>query len=143
MIRRSWESPLDSTLSGPALAMPRPSVRVVSMDAAQTGYEFTFFVEKRGFATEAQNELFDLIFRHVTTAGAHLASPEDGADQARGEEPSNIEKTSLDRILDLVALFATLTPQERAAITAKLKRGSYERGETLVEPGTVLHSCAL
>jgi len=124
----------------PVLAIPRPSVRVITIDSAHTGYELTFFVEKRGSQTEAQNELFDLVFRHVAAAGAHLASPEDGADQAGGEEPSNIEKTGPDRILDLVALFATLTPQERAAITTKLKRASYERGDTLVEPGTVLHS---
>ncbi|HTV32419.1 MAG TPA: mechanosensitive ion channel domain-containing protein, partial [Methylocella sp.] len=122
------------------LAIPRPSVRVVFIDSVRTGYELTFFVEERGAEAEAQNELFDRIFRHVTATGAHLASPEGRADQARGEEPSNSEKTRADIVLDLVPLVTTLTPKERAAIAAKLKQRSYDTGETLVEPGTVLQS---
>ncbi len=43
-------------------------------------------------------------------------------------------------MLDLVAIFATLMPDERAAIAAQLKQASYETGEALVEPGTVLQS---
>jgi hypothetical protein len=43
-------------------------------------------------------------------------------------------------MLDLVAIFATLMPNERASIAAKLKQLSYEKGDTLVEPGTVLQS---
>ena len=54
------------------LTIPRPAVRVVSIDATQTGYELTFFVEQQSSATGAQNELFDLIFRHVTASGAQL-----------------------------------------------------------------------
>jgi small-conductance mechanosensitive channel/CRP-like cAMP-binding protein len=122
------------------LSVPRPTVRVVSIDATQTGYELTFFIEQPGFETEAQNDLFDQIFRHVTAAGAHLASPKSGPNQARDEEALNIEKTGPENVLDLVALFANLTPKERAAITVKLKQASYETGETFVEPGTVLHS---
>jgi CRP-like cAMP-binding protein len=122
------------------LAVPRSTVRVVSIDAVQTGYELSFFIEKHGFETEAQNELFDQIFRHVTAAGAHLASPKNGPYQARDEEALNSEKTGPETVLDLVALFATLLPKERAAIAAKLTQASYETGESLVEPGTVLHS---
>jgi CRP-like cAMP-binding protein len=39
-----------------------------------------------------------------------------------------------------VDIFATFAPEERAAIAAKLKRRSYDEGETLVEPGVVLQS---
>jgi len=112
----------------------------VSIDAAQTVYELTFFVEQLGSAAEAQNELFDLIFRHVTAAGAHLASPKSGPYQARDEEALKTEQIGPDNVLDLVAIFATLMPSERAAIAAQLKQASYEKGETLVEPGTVLQS---
>ncbi len=122
------------------LAVPRPTVRVVSIDAAQTGYELTFFVEKRGFETEAQNELFDLIFRHVTAAGARLASPKDGPFQSRDEEALKTEKLGPDNVLGLVAIFVALTPNERAAIAAKLRQISHEKGDALAEPGTVLQS---
>jgi CRP-like cAMP-binding protein len=122
------------------LAIPRPTVRVVSIDAAQTGYELTFFIEQLGSATEAQNELFDLIFRHVTAAGAQLAAPKNGPYQSPGEEALKKEKTGPEMVLDLVPIFASLMPNERAAIAAKLKQISYEKGDTVVEPGTVLQS---
>ncbi|MGA3340721.1 MAG: mechanosensitive ion channel domain-containing protein, partial [Methylocella sp.] len=122
------------------LAIPRPTVRVVSIDAAQTGYELTFFIQHFGSATEAQNELFDLIFRHVTAAGAQLAAPKNGPYQSPGEEALTKEKTGPEMVLDLVPIFTRLTPNERAAIAAKLKQISYEKGDTVVEPGTVLKS---
>ena len=43
-------------------------------------------------------------------------------------------------MLELVDIFATFTPEERAAVAAKLKQQSYDEGDTLVEPGTVLQS---
>ena len=110
------------------LAIPRPTVRVVSIDAAQTGYELTFFIEQLGSATEAQNELFDLIFRHVTAVGVQLAAPKNGPYQSPGEEALKKEKTGPEMVLDLVPIFASLMPNERAAIAAKLKQISYEKG---------------
>src|ERR1700692_918891 len=89
-------------------------------------------------APESKNELFDLIFRHVAVAGAQLAAPKNGHYPAREEEAVKKEKTGPERMLDLVAIFATLMPNERASIAAKLKQISYEKGDTLVEPGTVL-----
>ena len=115
----------------------------MSIDAAQTGYELTFFIEQLGSTTEAQNELFDLIFRHVTAAGAQLAAPKNGSYQSPqfpGDEALKKEKTGPEIVLDLVPIFSSLMPSERAAIAAKLKQTSYETGDTLVEPETVLQS---
>jgi len=42
-----------------------------------------------------------------------------------------------------VAIFASLTHDERQAIVAKLTPASYDQGETLVEPGTVLHALCI
>jgi len=114
------------------LTVPQPTVRVVSVDAAHTAFELTFFVGDLDLATAAQNELFDLIFRHVAAAGAVLGSP--------FEDSPKIERTPPERTLDLVAIFASLTPQERTALAGKLKRVSYELGETVLEPGVVLQS---
>ena len=122
------------------LAAPRPTVRVASMDAAQTGYELTFFVEKHGLGTAARNELFDHIFRHVTASDARLASPENGSFQAHDGEASTTARKEPHLALDLTGLFASLTPKERAVIASKLKYAFYETGETLVETGTLLHS---
>ena len=122
------------------LAMPRPTVRVTSIDASQTGYEVTFFVDQLDSATAAQNDLFDLIFRHVAVAGAQLAAPKNGPYPAREEEAVKTGKTGPEMVLDLVAIFATLMPNERAAIAAKLKQMSYEKGDTVVNLGTMLQS---
>lgn len=43
-------------------------------------------------------------------------------------------------MLEQVAIFATLTKDERAGIATKLKQAIYYKGHTLVEPGTVLKS---
>lgn len=117
------------------LSVPRPTIRAVSIDAAHTGFELTFFVEQLGSATEVQNELFDLIFRHVAAAGAHLA-PYQIPD---GEAPK-VEKRGAENVLDLVTIFACLTASERTAIAGKMQQALYDAGETLVEPGTVLQS---
>ncbi len=125
------------------LAIPRPTVRVVSIDASQTGYELTFFIEQLGSATQAQNELFDLIFRHVTAVGAQLAAPKNGSYQSPqfpGDEALKKEKSGPEIVLDLVPIFSTLMPSERAGIAVKLKQRAYEIGDTLVEPETVLQS---
>jgi small-conductance mechanosensitive channel len=121
------------------LANPRASVSVVSAGASHTGFELTFFVEQLGSAAAAQNELFDLIFRHATAAGARMAWSQDTSAQTQNVVPSP-QKTAPERLLDLVTIFAALTPAERAAIAGKLKQAAYEKGEVLVEPGAVLQS---
>jgi small-conductance mechanosensitive channel len=121
------------------LANPKASVSVASAGASHTEFELTFFVEQLGSAAAAQNELFDLIFRHATSAGARLASPQDISAPAPND-PLNAKKSAAERLLDLVTIFAALTPSERAAIAGKLKLAAYEEGEVLVKPGMVLQS---
>ncbi|MGA8171244.1 MAG: mechanosensitive ion channel family protein [Methylocystis sp.] len=121
-------------------AAPSPTIRVASIDAARTRYELTFFIEKHELETAARNELFDHVYRHVTASGARLASPENGSSQAYDGKASSITPMGPQRALDLTALFASLTSEERKAIASKLKYAFYEAGETLVEPGSPLHS---
>jgi CRP-like cAMP-binding protein len=84
--------------------------------------------------------LFDLIFRHVSASGAQLAAPKNEPYQIHDEEGQKTEKTRPEKVLDLVPIFATLMQNERASIAPKLTQLSYEKGDTLVEPGTVLQS---
>jgi small-conductance mechanosensitive channel len=122
------------------LAVPKPAIRVVSIEADQTNFEVTAFVERLGSAAEAQNELFDLIYRHATAAGVRFASSKDRSPQQREDEGARIERRDPKNVLDIVSIFATLRPGERAEIAAKLKPTSYEKGDVLVEPATVLQS---
>ena len=59
---------------------------------------------------------------------------------AGAEQAAQRCKTGPERVLELVAIFTSLTRDERQAIVAKLTQASYDQGETLVEPGTVLHA---
>src|SRR5271165_5888440 len=122
------------------VATPAPSVTIKSINATCTEFEITFFVEELASSTRAQNQLFDLIFRHLAAAGIDLATAQNQPEPVNGDQASPKLTTGRERLLELVAIFASLTSEERKAIAAKLKQKSYDKGETLVEPGTVLHS---
>jgi small-conductance mechanosensitive channel len=59
------------------VAAPGPIVSVKAIDNAGIEYDITFFVEELAASTRAQNELLDLICRHLTAAGIDLSSPTD------------------------------------------------------------------
>ncbi len=122
------------------MTYPAPSVLVSSIDARQTQFEVTFFLAQQDSDVAAQNELFDLIFRHTVAAGARLAPPKEAPYQPRDDEPLRVEHLNPAAILDLAEIFVSLTSNERAAIAAKLKAASYEKGEVLVKPDDVLQS---
>ena len=119
------------------LAFPKPSILVKDMDAAAVAFELTFFVDDLHSSAAVQNELFDLIHRHLAAAGIALAAP-DGQSLPEGKPVSEAE-----RLLGQVPIFANLTPEERAGLAAKLKRTRHETGETLLQPGTVVQSLFL
>ena len=119
---------------------PAPTVTVKTINAGYTEFDITFFVEELASSVKAQNELFDLIFRHLAAAGMNLASPQGQPGSAAADNALQRARTGPEKLLDLVAIFATLAPDERMAIAAKLQQHSYDKGETLVEPGTVLQS---
>jgi len=119
------------------VATPAPTITVKAINAAYTEFEIAFFVEELGSTAKAQNELFDFIYRHLKVANIGLASPQS---VPAGDEDFLKGRTGAERLLELVAIFATFAAEERAAIAAKLKQHSYDEGEKLVEPGVVLQS---
>jgi len=119
------------------VATPAPTITVKAINATYIEFEIAFFVEELASTVKAQNELFDFIYRHLAAADIDLASPQNGP-IADGEVRKS--GTGIDRLLELVAIFATFTPEERSVIAAKLKEKSYDEGEILVAPGAVLQS---
>jgi small-conductance mechanosensitive channel/CRP-like cAMP-binding protein len=122
------------------LTFPPPRILIQSIDAMQTEFEITFFVDRLDSDTDAQNELFDLISRHAVAAGARLAPPKNAPYQPRDDAVLNIKDLSPDTVLTLAGIFVSLTLAERAAIAAKLTKASYEKGDVLVRPDDVLQS---
>ena len=119
------------------VATPAPSVTIKVINSTYTEFEITFFVEDLASTTRAQNQLFDLIFRHLAAAGIDLAA--DQSQRAAAGDPAP-RSTGTERLLELVAIFTSLTSDERKTIAAKLKPKSYDEGEILVEPGALVHS---
>jgi small-conductance mechanosensitive channel len=119
------------------VATPVPTITTKAINATYTEFEIAFFVEELASTVKAQNELFDYIYRHLAAANIDLASPQNGP-VADGDLRKS--GTAIERLLELVAIFATFTPDERAAIAAKLNQRLYDEGEVLVEPGTVPQS---
>jgi small-conductance mechanosensitive channel len=122
------------------VSAPAPLIAVKSINAAYSEFEMTFFVEDLASTTQAQNELFDLIFRHLAVAGIDMASPQVQLNRPDTGQSSGPPKSLPEIVLEFVAIFSALTNSERAAIAAKLQQHSYDKGETLLEPGTVLQS---
>jgi small-conductance mechanosensitive channel/CRP-like cAMP-binding protein len=118
------------------VATPSPTITIKTINAAYTEFEIAFFVEELASTVKAQNELFDFIYRHLAAAGIDLAAPQNTEGAGSGQNSGN----AVERLLELVAIFATFTQEDRAAIAAKLKRRSYDEGETLFAPGIVLQS---
>ena len=119
------------------LASPKPTILVKGMNSAAVEYELTFFVDDLRASAAVQNELFDLIHRHLAAAGIALAAP-DGQ-----EVPPAKPMGDAERLLRQVSIFVNLTPEERAGLAGKLKRTRHETGETLLQTGTVLQSLFL
>jgi small-conductance mechanosensitive channel/CRP-like cAMP-binding protein len=124
------------------VATPAPTITVKAINAAYAEFEIAFFVEELGSTTKAQNELFDFIYRHLAVAGIDLAVPQSGSDNDAAKDTQS-SRTDVERVLALVAIFATFTTEERTAIAAKLKERSYDEGETLLEPGIVPQSLTI
>jgi small-conductance mechanosensitive channel len=122
------------------VSTPAPSVTIKSISANFTEFEITFFVEELASSTRAQNQLFDLIFRHLAAAGIELATAQGQSERVVGDQVSTKWNNGPERLLELVAIFASLMVEERQAIAAQLKPKSYDKDEILVEPGTNLCS---
>jgi small-conductance mechanosensitive channel len=122
------------------VATPAPSVTIKTINASFTEFEITFFVEDLASSTRAQNQLFDLIVRHLAVAGIDLVADQSQPGGTTGDGASRRSTVGTERLMELVDIFASMTSDERKAIAAKLKPKSYDEGEILVEAGTVLKS---
>ena len=117
------------------LHIPTARVAIRLLDAIAVECDLTFFVASVEQGPEAQNEVFDRVFRHCTSAGIRLAPPAEsaialplrGAPQDPGEFPK--------QLLARLPLFLALSDEDRLTLAPKLRRRSFKAGEVLVEQG--------
>jgi small-conductance mechanosensitive channel len=110
----------------PILATPSPSVGVKLITADAIEFDLNFSVEELGQSTRAQNDLFDWIYRHLAAAGINWASTASRPSWlAETAIPKNA-KTAAERVIDLVAIFAHLTGDQRKTLAAKMRVKHYD-----------------
>src|SRR6266566_6127183 len=89
------------------VATPAPTITIKTINATYTEFEIAFFVEELASTVKAQNELFDFIYRHLAAAGIDLAVPQNGPDHTKEHEGGEKGRAGVERLLELVAIFAT------------------------------------
>jgi len=120
------------------LSEPAPVITTKTINGVYAELEITFFIETLASLRQAQNEWFELVYRHLAAAAIDLASPASASilvsDAARPAQ------SQAERVVDWMEIFAPLTSAERGAIAAKLTRHTYDKGERLLEPGVLPQS---
>ena len=119
------------------LRVPAARIAIRLLDAIAVECELTFFIASVEQGPEAQNEVFDRVFRHCTSVGIRLAPPAESAValplRVAPQDPHDLPR----RLLERLPLFSTLSDEERLTLAPKMQRRSFKAGETLVEQGAV------
>lgn len=123
------------------LTRPPPWITVKSITGTGTEFEIGFFAEDLSHASDAQNELLDFIYRHVAAVGVDLASVNRSLSPVPETDDTLPNAADCpERALNLVVIFASLTPDERRSLAGKMRQKTVDKGEVLLEPGVVLQS---
>lgn len=119
------------------LSHPAPAVHIKGLDAQAVELELSFHVQELGGAAAAKDEMFDLVFRHAKAAGLHLAAPA-GAGGEGVIRPETTHRPISLRLLDSVALFSSLSEDEKASLAGAMEQRAYRKGEVVTREGDVL-----
>lgn len=127
-------------LSGNAiLQTPESSVQVKGLDAWAVELELYFKVTDVAAVGPARSEIFDLIYRHAKAAGLEFAIPAGtgvvAPVKSRNGKPSSLGAAR--RLLDSVALFSTLTEQEKDILSQTMAQRSFRKNEIIAAQGDV------
>jgi len=125
------------------LRTPAPTVTVRTLDAVALECELQFFVQEFDQGPLAQNEVFDLVFRHSASNGIRLAPPPGSAFSL---PPMATRPGIADlprRLLDQASIFAPLSDDERIALAPKMTRRTYKTGDVVVVQGSVAQALGI
>lgn len=119
------------------LSHPAPAVHIKGLEAQAVELELSFHVPEFGGAAAAKDEMFDLVFRHAKAAGLHLAAPA-GAGGEGAIRPETSHRPISLRLLDSVALFSSLSEDEKASLAGAMEQRTYRKGEVVAQEGDIL-----
>src|SRR5271155_1847935 len=125
--------------SGQILQMPEPFVTIKDLSAEMIDYEMSFAVVDVSVVPQAQNELYDRVFRATAAVGAQFSPRFAGS----SKNSSLVDKHRLgvpESLLAGISLFSTLTVQEKAALASQMRRKDYKPGQVIVEVGAIMQT---
>ena len=127
------------------LPNPEPIVQLKSLDAQAIEVELSFRVANLAITVTAQNEIFDLIYRHAKATGLSLSPPPAAPEAAVPPQDASISRQHVTplSVLNATPAFASLTDAEREALAKKMIRRSYSKDEIVVEQGAKLDSLVI
>ena len=124
------------------LRSPQPIIAVRLLDAIGLECDVLFFIPNIELSPDAQNEVFDMMFRHLTAAGIRVAPPAASSFTLPPLPPRQAADIPR-RMLDRLAIFAPLSEEERLALAPKMVRRTYKAGDVLLDPGKVAQSLVI
>ena len=117
-----------------ALMVPIPAivVRAVSLDAI--AIDITFFTSEFSESPDAQNQVYEKIYRRLGVAGIGLGS------STTAWRPDGLVSVTaglgeVERLLAYTPMFSKLSPEERGAIAGSMSREAFEAGKTVMQAG--------
>ena len=119
------------------LRSPAATVAIRSLDALALECDLAFFVPQIELGPPAQNEVFELVYRHCLSARLRLAPPV-GSSLALPSRVAQLDGDDVPaRLPKNLVIFATLSDAERSALAPRLKRRAFRAGHVLVAQGVV------
>jgi small-conductance mechanosensitive channel/CRP-like cAMP-binding protein len=130
--------------SSSILTKPAPSVLVTAVDATAIQIELTLRVADLNDVGRVKSEMLDLLFRHAKAAGLEFAPSRESAGMlpplaGTATEPASHRSTPF-RLLDAIALFGSLTEDEKEALALTMTRRTFRKDEVLAEQDAILTS---
>jgi small-conductance mechanosensitive channel/CRP-like cAMP-binding protein len=124
------------------LAHPEPTVQLKSLDARALVVELSFRATDLPTAATAQNEIFDLIYRHAKATGLRLSPPVEAPGVVlQSQDPLTPQQHATPlSVLNVTPLFASLTDVEKEALAKTMVRRTFHKDEVVVEQGAKLSS---
>jgi len=125
--------------SSQILQTPEPSVTIKDLSAEMIDYEMSYSVADVSDVGQAQNELYDRVYRAAAVVGARF-SPRLASSPRNSSFEEKEQVAVPERLLAGISLFSTLTAQEKAALASQMQRKNYKPGEVIAEVGTILQA---
>ncbi|MDR6632281.1 small-conductance mechanosensitive channel [Phyllobacterium sp. 1468] len=125
------------------LNSPEPGIQIKSLDGSAVELELSFRVADIARAGAAQNEIYDLVYRHSMAAGIPLASAIGEHDSLPAKDtPSSMRSTQM-RLLDAIPLFKTLTEDEKEVLANAMSRRTFHKDDVVAEQGCEMKSLVI